>query len=163
MPRSKGRDPHATQLSVGGRDGGDDPAQRSAGRAHPLCEAAMSARSSDARPVVSDSAWSRFSTFTPARVEFERFESAASRIMARYGGTIERRIQLASDGARRPSASLARRSARGQVSRRRVVRALSRRRRARGTGRTAAVAIRETVVWQGVEAPPFAEDQEAHP
>ena len=85
---------------------------------------------------------------------FGRFESAASRIMARYGGRIERRIRIApterSADERSPDeihvvrfpdeASFASYRADPEL---------------RGLGELRASAIRETVIWRGDDAAPF--------
>jgi hypothetical protein len=101
-----------------------------------------------------------------SRDAFERFETAASRIMARYGGSIERRIRFAAAGE---TASAGTAGASGFAAAEipdeiHLVRfpdaaAFARYRddaelRALAELRTSA--IRETVVWRGEEAPPFA-------
>lgn len=89
--------------------------------------------------------------------EFERFEAAASRIMARYGGRIERRFQPRLEtGAQSPAAvpppdevHVVRFPDTASFARYRADPELE----TLGELRTAA--IRETVIWQGVDGPPF--------
>ena len=92
------------------------------------------------------------------RAEYERFESAASRVMRRHGGRIERRIELSGDAAPPPAAgpippdevhivtfpdaaSFARYRADPELL---------------ALAELRAAGIRETVVWQGSEGPAFA-------
>ena len=90
--------------------------------------------------------------------DFERFESAASRIMARYGGRIESRIRPANEGSASSAAML---SPPDEVH---VVRfpdadSFARYRadpELQALADLRAAAIRETVIWQGVDGPPFA-------
>ena len=89
--------------------------------------------------------------------DFERFEAAASRIMARYGGRIERRIQPAVEAGAPSAAKL---STPDEVhvvwfpdadsfTRYRADPELH------ALGELRAAATRETVVWRGVDGPPF--------
>ena len=107
------------------------------------------------------SRWSRLLYLHAGRqAEYERFESAASRIMGRHGGRIERRIKLSGD-ANAPSnagpvqpdevhivsfpdaASFARYRADPEI---------------RALADLRSAAIRDTVVWQGSEGPTFARE-----
>jgi len=89
--------------------------------------------------------------------DFERFEAAASRIMARYGGTIERRIQSSNEGNPQSAPKL---PAPDEVH---VVwfpdaDAFARYRadpELQTLADLRAAAIRETVIWQGADGPPF--------
>ena len=89
--------------------------------------------------------------------DFERFEGAANRIMARHGGRIERRIRSANEAS---SPSTAKLSAPDEVhvvwfpdadsfARYRADPELQ------ALAELRAAAIRETVIWQGVDGPPF--------
>lgn len=83
--------------------------------------------------------------------EFEQFESAAARIMRRYGGRIERRIRSAASAeAPQPyefhvvtfpdEESLGRYRSDTEL---------------KGLAELRARAIRDTTVWRGIELPPF--------
>ena len=89
--------------------------------------------------------------------ELERFEAAASRIMARHGGRIERRIQSSKDGGAPSPANL---SPPDEVHIVRFPDAASfARYRAdpelAALAELRATAIRETVIWHGADGPPF--------
>jgi uncharacterized protein (DUF1330 family) len=94
------------------------------------------------------------------REEFDRFESAASRVMVRHGGRIERRIELSGDAAPRSTAEPA------QPDEVHIVcfpdAASFARYRAdpeiQALAELRAAAIRETVVWQGTDGPPFSHE-----
>ena len=107
------------------------------------------------------SPWSRLLYLHAGRnAEYERFESAASRVMSRHGGRIERRIKLSGDAERAcerrsgppdevhvvsfpDAASFARYRADPEI---------------RALADLRAAAIRDTVVWQGSEGPAFAHE-----
>ena len=92
--------------------------------------------------------------------EYERFESAATRIMSRHGGRIERRIKLTGDAAPRSTAGPA------QPDEVHVVcfpdAASFARYRAdpeiQALAELRAAAIRETVIWQGTDGQPFSHE-----
>ncbi|MGH7897491.1 MAG: hypothetical protein ACREQQ_06035 [Candidatus Binatia bacterium] len=86
------------------------------------------------------------------RVEdFERFEASAVEIMSRYGGAIERRICFppGEDSSQPRELHVVTFADRDAFDRYRRDPDLAR------LGDLRARAIRRTVVWQGVEAPPF--------
>jgi hypothetical protein len=93
-------------------------------------------------------------------VEYERFESAASRIMGRHGGRIVRRIKLASTPGVPSSGSAA------QPDEVHVVEFVDAPSfdsyradpEIRALAELRATAIRDTVVWQGSEADAFRRD-----
>jgi uncharacterized protein (DUF1330 family) len=85
------------------------------------------------------------------REEFERYERSAATIMRGYGGTIERRVSFPSP--RRPSdpheLHLVTFPDRDSFDRYRSDPELA------ALAELRAAAIRETVVWEGVDLPPF--------
>lgn len=81
--------------------------------------------------------------------EFERFESAAAKIMARYGGSIERRIACTPSDSQPNEVHILTfpdEQSFGRYRNDAELQALSPIR---------ARAIRQTVIWQGTDAPPF--------
>jgi antibiotic biosynthesis monooxygenase (ABM) superfamily enzyme len=86
--------------------------------------------------------------------EYERFEAAASRVMRRYGGSIERRIALAGGGSERPDEV--------HLVRFPDAESFARYRADPPIGELAALrasAIRDTTIWEGREAPAFDEER----
>jgi hypothetical protein len=98
--------------------------------------------------------------------EYERFESAAGRIMGRHGGRIVRRIRLSGVPGSAPPASPAPSERPPQPDEVHVVEfvdgaSFSRYRadpEIRALAELRAAAIRDTVVWEGCEAAAFGRD-----
>lgn len=85
------------------------------------------------------------------QAEFEQFEASAACIMRRYRGTIERRISLSPDSDPAPPheihiVTFPDRDSFDRYRRDSEIQALSSLR---------AEAIRQTIVWSGIDCPPF--------